>query len=549
MFALELILLVPPLQAGISVLNSTARGNRALNGDRQLKTAGCHALRLSCPCCQVTHLLGRWRNCTEQNKRGFGVQAINVKCRVSVAHSEQLLNTCSFRGDEEDRAHCLLLRKSLCRGRTRGPLRDVRAYSQVKRKIWPDAKPLVTGKVTRKALLLLKQIKQEELSDDELMERLQKWVKGMNPVRRDFLDVLKALDCYETMEVLYKVTEWSFGEDWFEANIRDYTKLVERYGKDGRLDDMERTLAEMDADGFPPDLVTFSVVIHAYGRAGHLAKAEQTFEELRLMGMQADAKCYTNLMVAYGLGGQPEKAEALLQEMELAQCPPNMVTYTVLINGYGRHKRPEDARRVFERMQVKSQIFPDGRCFTALMDAYAKVGDLEEARAIFQKMRVVGLTPDDMAVAMLVEACGMHGSYREAVQVVLEYEGMGQKPGVNTLSALIEVFGREGFVEEAEEVYTEMKQAGIEPIAKTYARLYYTYAKAGKMDRADAVQEEMLATGWEASAYCADMMLKGLLEGGRQEKALEMYDAASQRGLQFSDELREAVQRLLQRTA
>ncbi|CAI5499035.1 unnamed protein product, partial [Closterium sp. Naga37s-1] len=137
-----------------------------------------------------------------------------------------------------------------------------------RRRKWPEARPLVSGRVTRKALVLIKELKTKPpANEDELHQRLENWVKGVRPHRRDLIDTIKEMDTADTRELLCQVMQWSLSEEWYEADARDYTKLVERFGKDGRLGEMERAFTGMEADGIAPDLISFSVKINAYGRA------------------------------------------------------------------------------------------------------------------------------------------------------------------------------------------------------------------------------------------------------------------------------------------
>ncbi|CAI5506359.1 unnamed protein product [Closterium sp. Naga37s-1] len=220
-----------------------------------------------------------------------------------------------------------------------------------RRRKWPEARPLVSGRVTRKALVLIKELKTKPPADeDELRQRLENWVKGVRPHRRDLIDTIKEMDTADTRELLCQVMQWSLSEEWYEADARDYTKLVERFGKDGRLGEMERAFTGMEADGIAPDLISFSVKINAYGRAKELEKAEAAWEEMRLRGITPDAKAYTTMMTVYGKAGQPDKAEQLLDSMLAAACKPSPVTLCSLVTAFGLAGRPDDAQRVFDKV-------------------------------------------------------------------------------------------------------------------------------------------------------------------------------------------------------
>ncbi len=62
------------------------------------------------------------------------------------------------------------------------------------------------GKVTRRALHIIKEIRGLEYQTDDVLERvLRKWVRTMTPGRRELLDMLKEFDNADDRELYYKV--------------------------------------------------------------------------------------------------------------------------------------------------------------------------------------------------------------------------------------------------------------------------------------------------------------------------------------------------------
>ena len=71
--------------------------------------------------------------------------------------------------------------------RSNRPLPAVHAGGEKRRRIWKDCRPLVSGRVTRKALALLKQIKVErEVSDEELQHILKKYSVSSRNLSKSF---------------------------------------------------------------------------------------------------------------------------------------------------------------------------------------------------------------------------------------------------------------------------------------------------------------------------------------------------------------------------
>ncbi|CAI5945277.1 unnamed protein product [Closterium sp. NIES-64] len=439
-----------------------------------------------------------------------------------------------------------------------------------RRRKWPEARPLVAGRVTRKALVLIKELKTKPpANEDELHQRLENWVKGVRPHRRDLIDTIKEMDTADTRELLCQVMQWSLSEEWYEADARDYTKLVERFGKDGRLGEMERAFTGMEADGIAPDLISFSVKINAYGRAKEVAKAEAAWEEMRLRGITPDAKAYTTMMTVYGKAGQPGKAEQLLDAMLAAACKPSPVTLCSLVTAYGLAGRPDDAQRVFDKVLAQTDIKPDCHVFTALSAAFGLNGRTDEAVAAFKRMLAAGLAPDDRSVARLVEA---HGSMdrqldrqlallaggveggaeggaaggeeggeeggegrrgeegeeklrcRQAVRLVLELERAGIRPGEEKLRC-----------RQALKLVLELEAAGFWPGVETYTALISHFASHGLVNLVLQLEGAGIRTGMEIYTAFISLSPSRITTASIQNllrEAAEVFEEMQRVGLQ-----------------
>eukprot|EP00850_Spirogloea_muscicola_P008342 SM000044S15989 [mRNA] locus=s44:435109:437018:+ [translate_table: standard] len=374
----------------------------------------------------------------------------------------------------------------------------------------------------------------------------------MLPRRRDIMDVIKELDRAETCTLCFRVSEWALTFESYEANKRDYTMLLQRYGRRRRIADCERVYRQMQEASFEPDMVSCTIMIEAYGRAKEVDKAAAMLAEISRLGMAPDHKAYCALIIAFGSAARPTDAEGVLLDMEDAGCLPNQHIYSALMTAYGRQGLADDAQRIFDRMQFRTKLLPDAKCYTSLLDAYGRAGEPEKARTVFQNMRKVGYVPDDLALSLMVEAYTHKGMCREAVAAVLEVEQLGQRPGVETMTALIGLFGKQKLLAEAEEVFHEMKQAspvartraeitGLDPTRRTYTQLYAAYAAAGQASKAQVVLEEMRLTGWTPDEYSYSKMLEALLYGGCNSEALTLHQRVVELGLQLQEDLEQRI--------
>ncbi|KAK9265439.1 hypothetical protein L1049_012383 [Liquidambar formosana] len=111
-----------------------------------------------------------------------------------------------------------------------------------------------------------------------------------------------------------KVAELACLEESFEANIEDYTKLIDGYGKENWVQDATEStlLLAMKRRGFNCDQVTqTTIMIHMYKQAGDLKLAEETFEEIKLLGQLLHKRSYGSIITAYVRAGMPDRGELL----------------------------------------------------------------------------------------------------------------------------------------------------------------------------------------------------------------------------------------------
>ncbi|GAB4827280.1 hypothetical protein Ancab_034169 [Ancistrocladus abbreviatus] len=106
--------------------------------------------------------------------------------------------------------------------------------------IWPqEAKP-ITGKcklVTAKILSLKE--------EDDPTPLLTEWMELLQPSRVDwnnFLDNLKE----QNNGIYTKVAEHVLSEPSFEANIRDFSKIIDLHAQENRMEDAERVIEKMN---------------------------------------------------------------------------------------------------------------------------------------------------------------------------------------------------------------------------------------------------------------------------------------------------------------
>ncbi|GLJ48893.1 hypothetical protein SUGI_1031260 [Cryptomeria japonica] len=401
------------------------------------------------------------------------------------------------------------------------------------KKITPVEPVVLSGK----AKAITKQI--ISLSDDkDLSDLLTRWMENVKPSRIDWLALLQQLN-KSNKNIFFKVAEFVLNEDSFEASVRDYTKLLDSFAKEDRLEDAERLLHIMEEKKFARDAVTCSVLIRMYSKLGNLDRAKEAFDEIRTLGLQPDQKAYSLMIMAYVKAGLPKTGESLMREMEAKDIEPGKEVYLALLRAFAERGHIDGAQRIFNTMQFAG-IMPNLESCTLLVEAYGQSGDPDQARNVFDHMMKAGHKPDDKCTSSMLAAYEKKNYLDKALSLLLDLEKDGFKPGVETSIILIHWLCKLGLVDEAEQVFKGISANEVIP-CKVHVSVCGMYVRAGLKEKAlytlsivEKHIEQLDSEGFER-------LIQGLLAGGFIDEAKRMHDAMQNQGIIPSDLVRVAL--------
>ncbi|XP_057546586.1 pentatricopeptide repeat-containing protein At1g01970 [Amaranthus tricolor] len=308
-------------------------------------------------------------------------------------------------------------------------------------------------KMERRCKALMRQIICFSPQKGSLSELLSAWVKIMKPRRADWLAVLKELS-YIDHPFFMQVSELALLDESFEANIRDYTKMIHLYAKHDRLQDAANLLLEMSERGLTCDQVTLTTITHMYSKAGHFKLAEETFEEMKLLGQPLDKRSYGAMIMAYIRAGMPDKGEALIKEMEQQEIYAGREVYKSLLRTYSMQGDCDGAQRVFDAIQVAG-VCPDIKFCGLLINAYVEAGQSQKARVAFDNMKKAGIEPNDKSIALLLSAYEKEKRINTAMEFLIHLEKEGIMIGKEASELLVNWFRKLGVAEEVSHVLKE----------------------------------------------------------------------------------------------
>ncbi|XP_050237344.1 pentatricopeptide repeat-containing protein At1g01970 [Mercurialis annua] len=314
----------------------------------------------------------------------------------------------------------------------------------------------LSPKMSNRCTALLKNLicYSHQTQNVSLSDLLRSWVRVMKPRRTDWLSILKQLKLMEHPLYL-EVAELALLEESFEADVRDYTKVIHCYGKLNRPKDAEKILLVMKERGFEIDQVVLTTMMDVYSKSGKLNQAEKIFEDLKLLGHPLDKRAYGSMIMAFIRAGMPDRGEALLREMDAEAIYAGSEVYKALLRAYSIIGDADGAQRVFDAIQFAC-IPPDARVCGLLVNAYLMAGLSKKAVAVFQNMRRAGVEPNDKCIALVLAAYEKENNLDEALNLLTSLENEGMMLGKEASQMLAGWFRRLGVVKEVELVLREV---------------------------------------------------------------------------------------------
>ncbi|KAI3842270.1 hypothetical protein MKW98_026060 [Papaver atlanticum] len=157
-----------------------------------------------------------------------------------------------------------------------------------------------------------------------------------------------------------------------------YNGVMDAYGKNNMIREIEDVLSRMKSNQTKPDIITFNLLIDAYGRRQSFDKMEQVFKSLLRSKEKPTLPTFNSMITNYGKVRLRENAETMYQKMTDMGYTPSFVTYESLITTYGYCDCVSRAREIFDSMVESGKEVPVST-LNAMLDAYCMNGFPTEA--------------------------------------------------------------------------------------------------------------------------------------------------------------------------
>lgn len=371
---------------------------------------------------------------------------------------------------------------------------------------------------------------------------IEEWKEDLRPNRVDWISLLERIKA-RNVELYLKVAEILLDQESFEANIRDYSKLIDLHAKANNVESAERVLGKMKEKGIAPDVIISIVLVHMYSRAGKLEQAKEAFDFIRREDFKPDRKLFSSMINCYINHGEPEQAENLIKVMRDTRVKPTREIYIGLLRSYVQRGLMAYAERVLKTMSF-DRVEPTQELYTICIEAYGRVGDPKEACAMFDQMRrKFGHEADDSSIAGVVAAYMKNNQLDHALQWLLSLEKEGLQLGVKTNLMLLDWLSMLQLVPEAEQFVQKIKNLGEEPI-EVHVFLADMYAKSSQEDKARRSLKILEEKKKLLKSDQFERVIRGLVDGGFSEEANKFYKMMKSCGFEPSKTIEVAVKAL-----
>ncbi|GAA5877716.1 hypothetical protein JCM16303_000213 [Sporobolomyces ruberrimus] len=297
-----------------------------------------------------------------------------------------------------------------------------------------------------------------------------------------------------------------------------WDKLMNGLLSNGRREDAEQILGEMDSAKSPPTIHSINLFLKYYtrGKNPDLPSVVRMLKIVSERELEADAFTYTTVLVALLAGGQKDATAKTIQIMESTRVKPTIATYGAIIHSLAQSGEAEHLAAAVQlldelegRKMATNEIIYTSliqgflrsipttplRSENAAEDEHGQHPYLRAALTLKTRMERRGIQLNRVGYnAFLGSALALGSEW--GVQLALKtFKEMKRRPGLMTVSPSS---GSDDSLEPRDDQYSELQRDGRTVTASdTYFVLLDGFIKMRDWNRARGVVREMERTGFE----------------------------------------------------
>ncbi|KAL6623080.1 hypothetical protein ACP70R_018200 [Stipagrostis hirtigluma subsp. patula] len=319
-----------------------------------------------------------------------------------------------------------------------------------------------------------------------------------------------------------------------DPNIVTFNTLMSIYVQQGKIDDVFRVYADIEGRGLVPTSATYSTLMSAYKKAGDAFAAlkffvtlrerfktgelmrnrddwEQEFEKFERLTVSA---CYMSMRRSL-VGGQNPVGEVLkvLLAMDEAGLRPDRRDYERLVWACTGEQHYTIAKELYQRIRECDGEISLSVC-NHLIWLMGKAKKWWAALEIYEDLLDKGPKPNNLSYELimshfniLLNAAKKRGIWRWGVRLLNKMQEKGLKPGSKEWNAVLLACSRASETSAAVDLFKKMIDQGLKPDVVSYGALLSALEKGKLYDEALRVWEHMCKVGIKPNLYAYTILV------------------------------------------
>ncbi|XP_006644067.2 pentatricopeptide repeat-containing protein At1g80270, mitochondrial-like [Oryza brachyantha] len=303
-------------------------------------------------------------------------------------------------------------------------------------------------------------------------------------------------------QVFNKMKDLGFPVSLFSCN--QLLLLYKRVDKK-KLGDV---LSMMEKENVKPSLFTYKLLVDTKGAARDIEDMEKVIETMQADGIEPDHLIQATIARHYIFCGHREKAEAILGQMEEDDITENRSACKFVLPLYALLGKSADVERHWKVCEANPRL---EECLPAI-EAFGMLGEVEKAEEIFENMFKTWKTLSSRFYNAMLKVYANKKLFDKGKELAKRMGDDGCRVGPSTLDSLVKLYLNAGEVEKADSILHKLSHKDkIKPMYNTYLMLLDSYSKKGDIHNAEKLFSKIRQMGYTGRIRQYQLLLEAYL--------------------------------------
>ncbi|KAF0917448.1 hypothetical protein E2562_020567 [Oryza meyeriana var. granulata] len=293
----------------------------------------------------------------------------------------------------------------------------------------------------------------------------------------------------------------------FPISVFSYNQLLLLYKRvdKKKLGDV---LTMMEKENVKPSLFTYKLLVDTKGAARDIEDMEKVIQTMQADGIEPDILIQATVARHYIFGGHHEKAEAILGQIEGDDIIENRSACKFVLPLYGFLGKHDDVERIWKVCEANPRM---DECMSAI-EAFGKLGEVEKSEEIFESMFKTWKTLSSKYYNAMLRVYANKNLFDKGKELAKRMGDDGCRIGTSTLDSLVKLYLDAGEVEKADSILHKLSYKNkIRPLYTTYLMLLGSYSKKGDIHNAEKLFSKVRQMGYTGRIRQYQLLLEAYL--------------------------------------